>query len=496
MSRSFLNQAGIEIQPTHQSARGIDKSPLGVRGEVKFTLNFGELTLPITALVVDSLDCDILSGIPFCRENDIEIPLKSEEISVMGQRIPYGMKPKNSHDIYRAETITLKNKGQQVILPGEFVEVQDDSLVNYEGEVSVEPCLDSVGEIGWPQPHISRVVHGTVRIPNLSDNPVLLKTAEYFAQIRRVRILEDVSYSMPSVHHAYKVNTPIEKSSKLSSVMDNDAGKLSFYKAVTVDPDGLCTKNEKILFEDINKSYNTVFDSNFDAYNDSSGVIRANINFGKSLPPPRKGRLPFYNQANLCLLQEEADKLEKLGVLAKPEDVGVHVQYVSPSFLVKKPLGGYRFVTAFHNTLILPSVSSSCDEVLRKLSSWKYLVKTDLTKSFYQIQVTKSSITYLGTATPFKGLRVYLRSAMGMPGSSEHLRELTSRVLGDMMQEGFVIILHDDFYIRANTILELSENWHKVLQRMYDNNLKLSPDKTIVCPKQTTILGWVWNTVS
>ena len=88
VSRSFLNQAGIKIQPTHQSAHGIDKSPLGVRGEVKLNLNFGELTLPITALVVDSLDCDILSGIPFCRENDIEIHLKSEEISVMGQHIP------------------------------------------------------------------------------------------------------------------------------------------------------------------------------------------------------------------------------------------------------------------------------------------------------------------------------------------------------------------------------------------------------------------------
>ena len=160
---------------------------------------------------MDSLDCNILSGIPFCRENDIEIHLKSGEISVMGQRIPYGMKPKNSHDIYRAETITLKNNGQQVILPGEFVEVQDDSLVNYEGEVCVEPCLDSVGEIGWPQPHISRVVQGTIRIPNLSDNPVLLKTAEYFAQIRRVRILEDVSYSIPAVHDAYKVNTHVVK---------------------------------------------------------------------------------------------------------------------------------------------------------------------------------------------------------------------------------------------------------------------------------------------
>ena len=58
-------------------------------------------------------------------------------------------------------------------------------------------------------------------------------------------------------------------------------------------------------------------------YNDHSGVIRGNLNFGNALPPPRKGRLPLYNQQNMRALQEEADKLEKLGVLVKPEDVGV-----------------------------------------------------------------------------------------------------------------------------------------------------------------------------
>ena len=30
------------------------------------------------------------------------------------------------------------------------------------------------------------------------------------------------------------------------------------------------------------------------------------------------------------------DELEDLGVLARPEDVSVKVEYVSPSFLVKK----------------------------------------------------------------------------------------------------------------------------------------------------------------
>ena len=68
---------------------------------------------------------------------------------------------------------------------------------------------------------------------------------------------------------------------------------------------------------------------------------------GPVLPPPRKGRIPLYNQGQLQLLQDEMDKLEELGVLAKPEDVGVFVKHISSSFLVKKPSGEHCLVTAF-----------------------------------------------------------------------------------------------------------------------------------------------------
>ena len=199
----------------------------------------------------------------------------------------------------------------------------------------------------------------------------------------------------------------------------------------------------------------------------------------------------------MSLLQEEADKLEKLGVLAKPEDLGINVQFVSPSFLAKKPSGEFRFVRAFNDlgqyTKILPTASISCDDVLRKLSSWKYMIKTDFTKSFFfQIPVAKSSIPFLGTVTPFKGLRVYLRSAMGMHGSSEYLGELISRVLGDFIQEGFVVHIADDLRVCGNSVGELMYNWRKVLHRLQENNLKLSASKTVVCPKKTTVLGWMW----
>ena len=183
-----------------------------------------------------------------------------------------------------------------------------------------------------------------------------------------------------------------------------------FSSTIDLDPDNQLNPSEKQQFINLHKGYDCVFNPNFGAYNDFSGKICANISINPVIPPPRKGKLPFYNQSNLRLLQEEADKLEALGVLAKPEDFGVDVKFALPSFLVKKPSGSYRFVTAFNElgqyARILPTVSNSCDDILRKLSSWKYIIKSDLTKSFFQIPVSKSSVPYLSTVTPFKGLWV------------------------------------------------------------------------------------------
>ena len=94
ISRSFLQTIGISPNVTQHSARGADKNHLNVEGEIELTLNLGELKLPITALVLDSLDCDILAGIPFCKVNDIQIHLRSVCMYIGDLKIPYGAKSK------------------------------------------------------------------------------------------------------------------------------------------------------------------------------------------------------------------------------------------------------------------------------------------------------------------------------------------------------------------------------------------------------------------
>lgn len=60
------------------------------------------------------------------------------------------------------------------------------------------------------------------------------------------------------------------------------------------------------------------------------------------LTPQRKGWLPQYSCGQLELLQAQFNELESMGVFRKPEDVGVTVEYLNPSFLVKK--GSLKYV--------------------------------------------------------------------------------------------------------------------------------------------------------
>ena len=57
---------------------------------------------------------------------------------------------------------------------------------------------------------------------------------------------------------------------------------------------------------------------------------------GPVKPPQRKGLLPQYAPNKLVELKQKCDELEQLGVFKRPEDVGISVVYLNPSFLVKK----------------------------------------------------------------------------------------------------------------------------------------------------------------
>jgi len=67
---------------------------------------------------------------------------------------------------------------------------------------------------------------------------------------------------------------------------------------------------------------------------------------GPAQPPQRKGRVPQYSRDKLVELQEKFEELEQCQVFRRPEDVGITVEYLNPSFLVKKPSGGFILLSS------------------------------------------------------------------------------------------------------------------------------------------------------
>ena len=68
---------------------------------------------------------------------------------------------------------------------------------------------------------------------------------------------------------------------------------------------------------------------------------------GSVLLPQCRSRLPHHGPDRLLELQNKCNKLEAQGILAKPEQVGINVEYLNLTFLVQKSNGGTRLVTDF-----------------------------------------------------------------------------------------------------------------------------------------------------
>ena len=167
--------------------------------------------------------------------------------------------------------------------------------------------------------------------------------------------------------------------------------------------------------------------------------------------------------------------------------MGVSVECVNPSFLVNKLNGGTRLGTAFaivgRYSKPQPALLPDIDSTLRKNGKWKYIVITNLTSAFYQISLAKDTMKLCGVVTPFGGVRVYARSAMGMPGSETALEELMFRVLGDLVNNGCIAKIAYDLFCGGDTLPELLQNWRNVLTRLSNCDFRLSASKNDHMPK-------------
>ena len=479
---------GVKVEPTSQRANMADgETPMETVGEVHFIIRrICEVSkvmhqFNFNGLVVKNLSCSILAGMPFLQSNDIYLRPKLRMIYIGDCcGIKYSDR-KPSHRGSNTCTATILRVPRKIcLLPGEYVSIPVPEAL-HSTEIAVEPRHDSpLKSVDWLRCGIMSVTD-SLKLKNDSKDPILLQRHEQLCQVRPTE--EDTGF----IDEKYE--------SVISTVKQNDIEE--YGNTVCVDPGQMLKEDIRKGFSQINKVFSQVFSPHIGCYNGYSGRFNHVINMGPSLPPQRRGRIPLYSKNNLQTLQSKFDELMDEGVFAKPENVGISVEYVSPSFLIAKPAGGHRLVTAFTGISQYvkpqPSISPNVDDVLRQIGQWRFLIKTNLTRAYYQIPLLKGSQKYVGVNTPYRGVYVYQRSVMGLPGSEGALEELLCKILGDLIMQGSVVKLADDLYCGADNPDNLLQVWESVLQLLNLNGMKLSPSKTVICPKSTEVLGWIWE---
>ena len=453
---SLVTRLGGQLSPSSQSAHQADGcSPLKVVGETRLSFTRANREFSFEGLVVENLDVDVLAGTPFMETNHISIrPAKRQVTIGDGPTYAYGSQAHAVISTADRRAIVLRAPPTSTtIWPGDFVEIKLPDEAFPDCEYALEPRSDapSIRKLTasqlWPPPSIVSSVAGKIRIPNLSSEPHSLKRNEHFCQVNPVfsPAINVATFSSPSCEPCPRLSGP--------------TGDLQHNSSLRVDPENALLPDIRAKLQELHDDYDEVFDPRMKGYSAAAGSFEAQVNMGPIKPPQRKGRLPQYGRNKLVELQEKFDQLEELGVFKRPEDIGISIEYLNPSFLVKKQSGGYRLVTAFADvgrySKRQPSVMPDVDSTLRHIAQWKHLIATDLTTAFYQIPLSQDSIKYCGVATPLKGVGVYVRSAMGMPGLETALEELMCRVLVHLLQEGIVVKIADDLYCDGNTSYEL-----------------------------------------
>ena len=447
---SVVRKLGVEIRPTNQRANMADGMPMNTVGETHFNVVRDHHTFTFSGLVVKDLDCPILGGMPFLQKNDIYVRYSTNTIH-FGDccTLRYCSVKKGSSAHTSKVSCILKSPKRSCILPGESIYLPLPEELKSEEYVALEPRYLKNEPTDWLQCSIRAPTEGLIEVENSSDEPVILGKHVQFCQVRAVTDVsesEDASYPRP----------PKSKSS--SSEL--------YSSEIQLDPSGSLPSPILDQFHALHKEYDDVFSDKLGCYNGYSGEFYHTINVGSTLPPQRRGRIPIYNRDNKDILQLKFDELQEKGVLVRPEDVGVQVEYVHPSFLVKKSSGGHRLVTSFGQvaefTKPQPTVTNNVEDVLQQVAQWSVIITADLKTAYYQNLLSKCSMKYTGVCTPYRGTLVYSRSVMGLPGSEAALEEILNRVLGDLIQQGVVAKLADDLYVGSDTVEGLLATWRQV----------------------------------
>ena len=490
----------FKIHPNGQLSKlGDGVTKMKSIGEIHETFFRNNWEVKFSAVVCRQLTSPFIGGTVFLKQNGIDQDFHRDVIHINNRAVtvqptdpvsllPIGPVISAPLKVKQNPPQSLFSFKSRILLPGQTEEVkvdQEDGAV-----VAIEP-METNKNSKWPEPRLQTITNGKLAFKNTSNDPIFLgKEVKQY----RVRQTEEASVSDPNFYPSY---TP-----KLSNIHEDNTPLISVGDHVP--------ENIKKLINDAHDKFKDVFNKDLSqGYNGSFGQHKCRLNWATSERPlANKVRVPSYDHSLKGVQQDLMDELTDQGVLLIPQQHNISVQAVCPSFIQRKQRArnkpkhsltksDVRLLINFGpvNDLIkpVPCHVPKTDDVLIMIGRWKYIIQMDLYNGYFQNHMSEDAIPWLGVQTPFGGLRVLSRSGQGLMGMAEEFDELTAKVLKQEMQDGISAKIVDDVVVGGETMEEAAQNYIRVLEKLQAANLKVTPEKTVIFPKRTELLGWIWE---
>ena len=278
ISLELCELAKLHVYPsTHSAVLADGDSRLHVVGEVHTSIVMDNyLKLPISAVVITRLKAGMIVGMSFMKHHNIVIDIPNRVLLFPDNRtVHFDNKPGNP------KVSLLRADVNNVVFPGDSVTLPIPANFLADCSMAVEPRKEN---LKWPEPCIVDITDGYLSILNNSEVPITLKKNQVIAQLRSVISPQEDIYT-----------TPVSRARETTLNAD-------FTTAIKIDPDNaILTEDDRLKFQTINTSYNSVFSPDIQTYNDKSGKIRATVCLGNTKPAPKKGKIPTKLQFQKCV---------------------------------------------------------------------------------------------------------------------------------------------------------------------------------------------------
>ena len=238
----------------------------------------------------------------------------------------------------------------------------------------------------------------------------------------------------------------------------------------------------KIELDSLFNKYHKVFDGELGCFKGKPVSIELDTDVKPICYKARKVPLGLKTK-----IDDELDRLEKLGILIPTDDL----EWGTPIVPVMKPNGNIRICGDYKVTLNLaqnkhPYPIPSVNELINSTNGAKKFAKLDMSQAYQQLVVDEKT-SKAQTIVTHRGAFRVSRLQFGIKRAPGIFQEMQQKILKGIPG---VLNYYDDTIIVAENENELFERVDAVLKRFEDAGLKLNKDKCILLNDSVEFLGF------